>query len=113
MCFLADLHYQEIELFQDKLKSLGAEGLRIWKVIETVEPKAVPLWGKLSNDWVHMKYLERHVRAVLDRNDVLGFNLVIPIDYSEAELPEIGELYLWRRLGTGGVTLWGQHVTLR
>jgi len=32
------------------------------------------------------------MRAVLDRNDVLGFNLVIPIDYSETELPEIGEL---------------------
>ena len=91
-CFLSDLKYQDLAFFQDKMVKLEAEGVSLTKTIETVEPKAVPLWSRLSNDWVHMKYLKRTVNVVLERGDVPGYGLVIPIAYSETELPEIEEL---------------------
>lgn len=91
-CCLSDLRYQDLAFFQDKMMKLEAEKVGSTRTIESVEPKAVSLWSRLSNDWIHMKYLNRIVNVVLERGDVPGYGLVIPIAYSETELPEIQEL---------------------
>jgi hypothetical protein len=71
---------------------LEPEKMTLTKRIEMLEPTAVPLWRKLSNDWVHLKYLERIVGVVLEREGVLGYSLGIPIGLSDTELPETEEL---------------------
>jgi len=91
-CFLSDKDYRDISRFQEKLRRVEDQKLHLTEAVIAVEPNAESLWRNLSNDWVHMKYLERHVRVLLERGDVLGFNVVVPIDFSETELPEIQEL---------------------
>lgn len=91
-CFFSDLNYPDLSFFQEKMVMLEAEMLSSTKRIEMLEPTAAPLWTRLSNDWVHMKYLERIVRVVVERGDVPGYGLVIPIGLSDTELPEIEEL---------------------
>lgn len=91
-CFFSDRNYPNLSFFQEKMVMLEAENLTSTKRIEMIEPTAARLWTQLSNDWAHMKYLERIVRVVLERGAVPGYGLVIPIALSDTELPEIEEL---------------------
>jgi hypothetical protein len=55
--------------------------------------KAVVLWGKLSERWIHAPGLvNRIVEMILKKEAVPGYAIIMPIAYNETELEDLEEL---------------------
>ena len=87
-CFFADVNYQDLTLWSDKIKLLEAKDRRITRMVTKLDPANETLYKGLSNDWVHLKHLRRIVE-IFERGDV---QMLVPVPCSENELPEIREL---------------------
>ena len=101
-CYLADSKYPEEESFQRKLERLEQEMKgRMAEMMKELDEKLgvtngfVVLWGKLSQDWVHMKakgFIDKLVSYVAEKSDMPPWALVIPNEYTENDLNILEEL---------------------
>jgi len=98
-CYMADLRYPEVQFFQMRLELLERERLSISRVMEKLGEELgvangfVALWGKLSQDWVHMKgFTDKLVGYVSEKSDMPPWALVIPMNYTEKDLDILEEL---------------------
>ncbi len=101
-CYLADLKYQDKNFFQEKLELLEKELMRnnisISRLMKGLGKKLGlkndfnALWGKLSKDWIHTKGVVDRVVNQIIKSRVPSWALVIPMNYSEADLDTIEEL---------------------
>jgi len=89
-CFLADIEEMNESFFQDRLRFIE-ESRSIAKSVESLGPSALPLWGKLSEDWVHMKRLKKLVTAVSQRG-LPSYGIIVPIVYETEDIPDVVEL---------------------
>ncbi len=101
--FYADYKYPEDIFFQDKFekleRNLKASKVSITKLIKNIEGltgikgEFVDLWRKLSHDWVHAEGLvNRVVDCIANRESVPPWGLVLPMQYTTGDLPELIEL---------------------
>jgi hypothetical protein len=103
-CYLADVRYPEQTFFQERLESLEKEKQQGKEVSTSkwmrelggqlgLENRFVALWGKLSRDWVHTRgIVNRFVAQVVEKSDVPGWSLVIPMTYAQGDLDSLEEL---------------------
>ncbi len=107
-CYLGDVKYPEQSFFEEKLKLLEKEtkekdGKKIPKreydFIEefdnmvNLDRGAVKLWGKLSKDWVHTRgVIDRVVSQIIEKSVPPPWALIIPFNYTKADLDDIREL---------------------
>lgn len=109
-CFLADLRYPEASFFAERLETLGretrADGRSPKREYEFLEElgqllddrgEALALWGSLSREGHVYGYMERVVRNIVDRDNVPGYALVIPMNYARGDRGDLGELYEYTR----------------
>lgn len=94
-CFNADTQFPEESFFQDRLKKLEKkmvmEKSSLWKLVESLGGDIAPIWGQLSEYWIHMRGFRRIVDAVTARG-VPSYALVLPMTYDDTEGPDIAEL---------------------
>ena len=101
--FYADLTYSGDLSFQEKFKKLEAvlkkQRRSITDVVRLADKCAggggefVALWKQLSNTWVHAGGLvNRVIHYVTNHADVPPWGLVLPMHYTESDLPELEEL---------------------
>ncbi len=101
--FYADHKYPEDIFFQDKFEKLESDlktsKVSITKLIKDIEEltgikgEFVGLWSKLSHDWVHAEGLvNRVVDCIANREAVPPWGLVLPMQYTKSDLPELIEL---------------------
>ena len=95
-CSVADREYPEFPFFRERIvaleEKLKREHVSLTDLIGAVSEEGPPMWRVLSKDWVHYLSFERIATIVMERQDVPGWSLTIPIGYSDTELPEIEEL---------------------
>lgn len=93
-CYAADLRFQDQDRFQVRLERIerliDRRETSTSKIIKEMNPKAAPLWGKLSGSWVHLKQLNRLVSS---DGKIPEYRIVaIPTRYWSSEIPKIVEL---------------------
>jgi hypothetical protein len=102
-CYLADLKHPEEAFFQTRLELLEQDmkqmKLSISRAMEElgeelgVANSFVALWGKLSQDWIHMKgFTDKLVSYVTEKSDMPPWALAIPMNYTEKDLGILEEL---------------------
>ena len=102
-CYLADLRYPEVGFFQTRLERLEREmeqtKLSTSKALRELGEKLgaandfVALWGILSQDWMHTKgFIDKLVSHVTEKSDIPPWALVIPMNYTEADLSILEEM---------------------
>jgi len=89
-CFLADIEEMDESFFQERLRFIE-KSRSIAKSVESLGLDALQLWGKLSDDWVHMKRLEKLVTAVSQRG-IPSYGIIVPIVYDTEDIPDTVEL---------------------
>ena len=94
-CFKADVEHPGKEFFQNKLVKLEAEMSRTRQsssgLISSLDGRAVALWRKLSNRWVHMRRFEPIVQSIMGPG-VPGYALTVPSPYTITDVQDIAEL---------------------
>lgn len=93
-CYLADT--EEVDLadkgfFQDRLAFIE-KSRKITEAIKSLGSNSYELYVNLSAHWVHMARLEKLVNAVTERQRFPAFGIIVPINYDEADIPDIIEL---------------------
>jgi hypothetical protein len=95
-CSVADREYPELPFFRERIialeEKLKREHVTLTDLIGTMSEDGSLMWRVLSKDWVHYLSFERIATIVMERQDVPGWSLTIPIGYSATELSEIEEL---------------------
>ncbi|MBC7263410.1 MAG: hypothetical protein H5T64_03520 [Chloroflexi bacterium] len=102
-CYLADSQHPEVPFFQERLELLEQEihqaELSTSKIMKELGEELgrandfVALWGKLSQDWVHMKgFTDKLVNYVTQMSDMPPWALVIPMNYTLSDLSILEEL---------------------
>ncbi len=97
-CFYADLQYPKNLFFKERISRL--ENANITQLVRDVEEYAginnrdfVALWQDLSREWVRAEGLvNRVLNYVSHYQDVPPWGLVIPMCYTESDIPEPMEL---------------------
>jgi|Deesub1362B_J571_1020462.scaffolds.fasta_scaffold00212_30 hypothetical protein len=106
-CYLADVKYPE-KSFRRKLELLEKETkerdgkktpkrehdfMEEFDNMVNLDRGAVKLWGKLSKDWVHTRgIIDRVVSQIIEKSIPPSWALIIPFNYTEADLDDIREL---------------------
>lgn len=116
-CYLADLRYPEASFFAERLDALGREARtdgrnpkREYEFLEELgqilgdRGEALALWGRLSREGHAHGYMERIVGNILNRDNVPGYALVIPMPYSSGDRGDLDELYEYTRRVRGLVS---------
>jgi len=107
-CYLADLRYPEQSFFREKFELLEKETkersgkkipkrehdfLKEFDEIVKLDEKSIKLWGKLSKDWIHTRgVMARIVNQISEKSTPPSWALVIPMNYTIADLDAIREL---------------------
>ena len=103
-CYLADLKYPNESFFKNKLQILGDEKKSDGKVKRehdfirefgekvNLESKTIKLWSKLSAELHARKYVEKVVESIVNKENVPGYALVIPVVYNKKDIDELNEL---------------------
>ncbi|MDP3729877.1 MAG: hypothetical protein Q8R26_04025 [bacterium] len=100
-CFLADAYYPNISFFRDKLHALeNRDGEK--RIAETVFIKefsdktglagVVTLWKALSEEGHARKFVERVVENIVEKDNIPGYALVIPMPYIKKDIGDLSEL---------------------
>lgn len=99
-CYLADDYYPDQLFFRDKLRMLeNRNGKRIAETVFIKEfatkmgaDEVIPLWKDLSEEGHARKFVERVVGNIIEKDNVPGYALVIPIPYSKGDISDLKEL---------------------
>ncbi|MGC9015035.1 MAG: hypothetical protein ACP5KW_11725, partial [Thermoproteota archaeon] len=101
-CYVADLHPNEDLFFEEKLLSLDAvlknEEISISKLLKDfgkmvdLNDKPLKIWGKISEEWLHSRIIEKVVDKIIEKSEVPPYGLAIPMNYTEGDLEDIEEL---------------------
>lgn len=100
-CYLADIYYPNISFFRDKLHALENrnKGKRIAEItfIKDFSAKfgpieVVTLWKSFSEEGHARKFVERVVENIVEKDNVPGYALTIPMTYSTKDISDLGEL---------------------
>lgn len=102
-CYFASLHPDETLFFETKLelleKKLSEQEISTSKLLKNfgneigLKGEPIALWGKLSNDWVHTQgIVKKVVNEIIKKSDVPSWALIVPMNYTDADLETINEL---------------------
>jgi hypothetical protein len=112
-CYLADVEDINAEhdgFFQNRLRFIESSR-SIAKSVGSLGSDALKLWGKLSDNWVHMMRLEKLVTAVSERG-IPSYGTIVPIVYDAEDMPDIVEftncIKMLRALLKDTVERWNQ-----
>lgn len=79
------------------------------KTVATLGHSSEDLWRRLSNEWVHMKGMERLVGSVIE-GGLPGYTNIIPVAYGAEDISSIKEITLvtkqFRSLMESTLTQW-------
>lgn len=100
-CHLADAHYPNLSFFRDKLHALenrdGEKRIAEVAFVKEFSEKTglngmVPLWKALSEETHARKFVERVVENIVEKDNMPGYALVIPIPYNRGDISDLSEL---------------------
>ncbi len=100
-CYLADIHYSNLSFFRDRLRALENQDgeKRIPEIVFIKEfaeknglEEIITLWKALSEEGHARKFVERVVENIIEKDNVPGYALVIPIPYSKGDIHDLNEL---------------------
>jgi len=102
--YTADLKYSNLSFYEERIKTLEKEmhdkHISITTLMKEMKNNLALenndfeiLWGKLSKEWVHPAgIIKRITDHIVEKSDVPGYALVLPMNYGETEISDIKEL---------------------
>jgi hypothetical protein len=92
-CYHADMLPEAAKetFFATRVQIVEEKYQYISDIIETLGPGSKELWRKLSNDWVHMKRMNKLVNTVI-QDGVPSFTNIVPIEYIQEDMSTIREI---------------------